>query len=387
MVYDACVVGAGPSGCLAAHTLARAGLTVLLLEKAPLPRYKTCGGGLLWRARQMIPFDIGPQVERECRCAEIHFASSDLHFSATRDYPIVSMTMRAGLDNAMAEAAQAEGAELRNPCEVTGIERGPDAVKLATTDGPYTARYVIAADGALSPVARMAGFPDGRRLIPALESEIEVDEACFARYSQTARFDFGSTDSGYAWVFPKRNHLSVGVLSVSRERPGLHKKLDAYMQTLEIERVGTEERHGFVGPVSPRKGPAARNRVFLTGDAAGFVEPLTGEGISFALRSGVMAAEAIVEAGVADARHADARHAERRYQRALAAGLLPELRYGRMLAKLLYGAPRLRDWVFRAHGPRLVEAMVDVFAGERSYKGLLATPSNYVKLLRPTAPR
>lgn len=380
MLYDACVVGAGPSGCLAAHTLARAGLAVLLIEKALLPRYKTCGGGLVWRARQMIPFDIGPQVERECHTAEIHFPTPDLHFSATRDYPLVSMTMRDSLDNALAEAAIAEGAELRSPCEVTGIDCGPNDVTLTTTDGTYVARYVIAADGALSPVARMAGCPDGRKLIPALESEIEVDEECFARYSHSARFDLGFTDSGYAWVFPKRNHLSVGVLSVSRTRPSLHKKLDAYMQTLGIKRAGTEERHGFVGPVAPRKGPFARDRIFLTGDAAGFAEPLTGEGISFALQSGLMAAEAIVETG-----DADARQAERRYERALAADILPELRYGRWLAKLLYGAPKLRDWVFRAHGPRLVEVMIDVFAGERDYKGLIAKPSNYIKLLRPTA--
>ena len=382
MVYDACVVGAGPSGCLAAYTLAHAGRSVLLLEKAPLPRYKTCGGGLVWRARQLIPFDIGPHVERECRTVEINFPSSDLHFTATKEYPLVSMTMRDSLDNALADAAQAEGAELLNPCEVTGIDRGPDSVTLSTSMGSYTASYVIAADGALSPVARMAGFADGRQLIPALESEIEVDEACFERYSQSARFDLGYSDSGYAWVFPKRDHLSVGVLSVSRTRPSLHKKLDAYMEALEITRSGTEERHGFVGPVAPRKGPYAHERVFLTGDSAGFAEPLTGEGISFAMKSGLMAAEAIVEAGVANAHDA-----ERRYQRALAKGVLPELRYGRILAKFLYGTPRLRDWVFRAHGPRLVEAMIDVFAGERNYQDLVANPANYLKLLRPSTPR
>src|SRR5438046_476944 len=137
---------------------------------------------------------------------------------------------------------------------------------------------LIAADGAMSDVARLAGWIDGRHLIPALEHEIQVDDATFERCARAPRFDVGIVPHGYAWVFPKAAHLSVGVLSMRRGAGHLHRDLEQYLKALDIVPRAVE-RHRFVIPVRPRAEGFARHRVLLVGDAAGFADPVTAEGV------------------------------------------------------------------------------------------------------------
>jgi flavin-dependent dehydrogenase len=245
-----------------------------------------------------------------------------------------------------------------------GLER--HHVRLDTDGtGAVTAAFVIAGDGAMSEVARQAGWRDGRDLIPALEHEIRVDDATLARCSRAPRFDVGIVPHGYAWVFPKAAHLSVGVLSMRRGPGNLHRYLEQYLQALYIVPRAVE-RHGFVIPVRPRGGGGfARHRVLLVGDAAGFADPVTAEGISLAARSGQLAAAAIVQAGLDPARVGAAYHLGLR-------PLLAELRLARGFARLLYNHPRARRWLFRRAGQRLVDAMTDVFLGVRPYRNSLA---------------
>ncbi len=207
---DVIVVGAGPAGSTCARQLARSGLAVTIVDKDPSPRYKTCGGGLIGRARRLIECDLAPVIERECRAAEMSLAG--VSFRVERDEPLVSMTMRAELDQRLLDAALSDGAELRAPCELRGLRSVRGGVALQTTLGELRARYAVAADGALSPTARAAGWPEHRRGVPAIESEIRIDPTSFERFSGSARFDFGVPATGYAWVFPKREHLSVGCL-------------------------------------------------------------------------------------------------------------------------------------------------------------------------------
>jgi flavin-dependent dehydrogenase len=220
---------------------------------------------------------------------------------------------------------------------------------------------VIAADGATSEVAHKAGWDDGRHLIPALEHEIQVDDAVLERWACAPRFDVGVVPYGYAWVFPKATHLSVGVVTTHRGQVNLRRYLEQYLQLLGICPRAVE-RHGFVIPVRPRAGPFARHRVLLVGDAAGFADPLTAEGISLAAQSGRLAAEAIVGGELHEARVHALYHAGLR-------PLLGELRVARGLARLLYNSPRVRRWVFRRVGQRLVDAITDVFSGVRTYRG------------------
>src|SRR6185437_1480744 len=134
-------------------------------------------------------------------------------------------TMRADLDHLLAQQARAAGAHLIQQCAVNGIRINPDHAELDTTHGAMRARAIIAADGANSHLARAAGWSDTRHLIPALEYEIGVSDKDFARHGSAARFDFGVIRHGYAWVFPKRNHLSVGILTTKQGRINLHHEL------------------------------------------------------------------------------------------------------------------------------------------------------------------
>jgi len=175
------------------------------------------------------------------------------------------------------------------------------------------------------------------------------------------RFDVGIVPHGYAWVFPKTTHLSVGVLTTHRGAINLHRQLEEYLRVIRLAPQAME-RHGFVIPVRPRAGPLARARMLLVGDAAGLADPVTAEGISLAARSGRLAADAII------ASQLDPQRARAGYDAALRP-MLAELRVARTLARLLYEYPRARRWMFRRVGQRLVEAITDVFMGARTYRG------------------
>jgi geranylgeranyl reductase family protein len=366
-MYDVAVVGSGPAGATAARTLAERGLKVALLERETLPRYKTCGGGLVARAFEVLPQEVHAVIERSCEAAELHLLDRDMHFRAVRTTPFISMTMRDRLDHTLATAAVASGAELRAPCRVTGLHPTREWIRLDTDRGAVTASFVIAADGAGSDVARLAGWTDGRHLIPALEYEVQVDRDTLDRFAGAPRFDVGLVPYGYAWVFPKAAHLSVGVLTAHRGPINLHRHLEDYLRGIGLV-PQSMQRHGFVIPVRPRAGPLARGRVLLTGDAAGLADPLTAEGISLAARSGRLAAEAIHEAweeGLPDPRRVGAAYTARLRP------MLADLRVGRWLARLLYEHPRAQAWIFRRIGQRLVEAITEVFLGARTYRGSL----------------
>src|SRR2546426_3850816 len=298
-MFDVAVVGAGPAGATAAVTFAGRGLKVALLEKAALPRYKTCGGALVGRGLALLPPEIQTVIERRCGQAELHLLDGDLHYGSAREPPgppIMAMTMRERLDHVLVSAAAAAGAALHAPCTVSGMSLDPRHVRLDTDAGPVTAAFVIAADGAPGELARLAGWGGGRHLIPALEYEVHVDDATLDRFARVPRFDVGVVPCGYAWVFPKMAHLSVGVLTTRRGAINLHRWLAEYLRVSGLAPRSLEP-HGFVIPVRPRAGPLARQRMLLVGDAAGLADPVTAEGVSLAARSGGPAAPPVHPGG------------------------------------------------------------------------------------------
>jgi geranylgeranyl reductase family protein len=373
---DVAVVGAGPGGSAAALALSRGGLRVAILEKAVLPRYKTCGGGLLGRTLDLLPLDVRAVVERECFSAELHHHGPALSFTTRRERPVVSMVMRDRFDLLLTAAAQEAGAMLLAGAPVVSVAARADGVELETKGGTVRARFAIGADGAGSVVARQCGMPDLRHVIPAMECEVTVDAARFEKFRHAARFDFGLTPHGYAWVFPKRGHLSVGVLTTRRGSCNLKDEYARYLAHLGLTGPLREERHGFMIPIRPRDGMCDTPRVLPIGDAAGLADPLLAEGISGAILSGQLAARAILENGFDDAATRCA------YRAHLRAGLLPELRIARVLARLIYDFPRVRAWLLSRHGQRLSERLTRIVMGETSYRETVGEPGNWLKLLK-----
>ena len=373
--YDVAVVGAGPAGCSAARVLAQNGMKVVLIEKDKFPRYKTCGGGVLGRAYKLLPEATGEIVEREFRSVALNFLGEDLGFVATRPTPLVYMTMRTELDCLLAREARNAGAELVESCPVRCVLAGEESVEVTAGGRKFRAKFLVAADGVHSAIAKAVGWPDLPHLAPALEWEVFLTDEAFQRIGSKARFDFNVIEAGYAWVFPKRDHLSVGILSMRRRSTDLHAMLGRYLGRVGIDKVQRADHHGYVIPVHPRPGRLARGRVLLVGDAAGLVDPITAEGITHAVLSGRLAAKAILEGGF------DISKTGGRYEVLVKKDILCELRAARALAYFLYKCPALRAWAFRRQGKKLTDFVADVVMGERGYNGAITSPASYLKML------
>ena len=373
--YDVAVIGAGPASCSAARALAQKGVRVVLIEKASLPRYKTCGGGVLGRAYRLLPNRAREVVEREFCSVSLNFLGAGLDFVARRPTPLVYMTMRADLDLVLAREAGTAGAKVVDSWPVRKIALGDEGVEVFGDAGSFRARFLIGADGVHSATAKAAGWSELPRLAPALEWEVFLGEQDFERFSGMARFDFNVIQGGYAWVFPKRDHLSVGILSMRRRSSGLQAQLERYLRHVGIGQIQSVERHGHLIPLLPRREKLGRGRVLLAGDAAGLLDPLTAEGISSAILSGQLAADALSDGQF------DVSQVSRRYNTLLEGALLGELRAARFLANLLYNHPRLRHWAFRRQGRRLTNFVADVVMGQRSYRDALRSPASYWKML------
>jgi geranylgeranyl reductase family protein len=364
-VLDALVVGAGPAGSGAAAAIAAAGGSVVLLEKQAFPRSKTCGGGLVWRGRQRLPANFRLPVQSECRSARLCWRSASSGVRVEREWPIVTMTLRSELDEALARHAVSAGATLLEQSPLLGLERDGNLWKARIAKETLRARTVIAADGATGVTARMAGWRDTLACIPALEAELERG----THVTEEALFDFADVDQGYAWCFPKREQLSVGILSMQRGTKGLRESLDRWLVRRGLSQLAVREVAGYIIPVRPRA-VLARNGCLLAGDAAGLVDPLTAEGISLALTSGEAAGRAALSP-----------EPEQAYRHELERDVLPELRAARFLAGLVYRRRALADWVLRRGEQAACEAMVAVISGERGYRDFLRSPKVWAKLL------
>jgi len=359
--FNVAVIGSGPSGASTAFHLAKKGISTVIIEKETLPRYKTCGGGFVFRGRKNLPFEIDDVVEKEFHTVDIYLGDK-LHFQTHREEPTISMIMRDSFDNLITQKAKEFGATLLENHKLIGLDFSDSYITIETSQGNFTADFVIAADGALSPTAKLAGWKeDTRKLIPALEYEVEVSDEDFERLSKEVRFDIDAIPYGYAWSFPKKKHLSIGVASARRTKINLKQFYKEYLETLGITNVINATQHGFQIPVSPRTDGFVKNNVFLIGDAAGFADPVTAEGISNAIYSGKLAAEAIIES------NQDKTLAAQLYIEKIEEDLLPEVKTGLWLSKWFYEQKTVRNILLKKYGQRFSEAMADVFHGKRSY--------------------
>lgn len=178
--FDVAIIGSGPAGASAAYRLAEQGISTVLIEKETLPRYKTCGGGFVYRGRRRLPYDISEVVEREFKQISLYFEDEAMMLTTKRDVPVISMVMRDDFDSFIIKKAKEKGVLVKDGHKLTGITFG-DVPVLHTDQGDVQAKMIIAADGALSPTAKMAGWKETRTLIPALEYEVEVNAADFER--------------------------------------------------------------------------------------------------------------------------------------------------------------------------------------------------------------
>jgi geranylgeranyl reductase family protein len=285
--YDVVVVGAGPAGAFLAYLLASRGASVALLEKEQLPRYKVCGGGVTKKARQLLDFDISSTFERTPHVGVVTLRQQKTLKVALTE-PIAWTVMRDRFDSALVDMAVKRGVKLFEGRQVQSVEGRSVRVNGEVFHG----EVIAGADGVLSRVAHTAGLRTGRQVAAAVECEVEVPAAILERYADSAVFDFGSSPYGYGWIFPKREHLSIGVCTILSKSSALVAHMDRLLQAYCAD-GHLLRRRGHLLPLFIGPEPLVRDRVVLLGDAAGIVDPFTGEGVYYALKSASLAADSI----------------------------------------------------------------------------------------------
>lgn len=362
MIYDAIVVGTGPAGSVAAFELARRGWRVLALEKKRHPRYKVCGGGVSVRLDNLIGRGYHAVVEKTVTRL-VMGCRGEPPFEVAFDAPIAYMTMRDRFDAYLMDKARQAGCEIREDEPAEDIQSLDDSVCVKTTRGEYRARTIIGADGVPSLV--------GRRLFPenptahgvALESETAAMPGP-SWSGDSILIDLGAVGRGYAWIFPKADHLSCGLATFHRDRQDLRTLYGRFAQ--EHPTLPPAQAQQTIGHLIPRFSPKAvslvHRRAILVGDAAGLMDPFLGEGIYYAIWSGQLAADAVSDF-LKEGKPLTS------YEASVRRKIHPELRAASRIAWIVYHFPRL---VFRATArhPEWLIAYGKIFQGRRSYQDL-----------------
>lgn len=331
MRYDVIVVGAGPAGSTTARECAACGLSVLLLEQAAFPRDKPCGGGVTLRAARLLPFDLKPVAERSIfgiRCS----LRRRRHFTCLSPQPLVYLTQRCRLDLFLVEQAIQAGALLRERAPIRRVERHPGYVVVQSERETFEGSALVAADGVNGQTAKRAGLAVGRWMGIALEANITPDRFP-DRWGNLIGFDLGDVPGGYSWIFPKGDHLNIGVGGVRLSGSSLRRRLEEIVRFYGFDPAKLWGLRGYPLPFRRPDAPLVDGNLLLVGDAAGLVEPFTGEGIRNAIWSGQAAARHLAAYLAGETRDLQG------YRRAIEEELIPELRVSFQLWSLLHLAP------------------------------------------------
>jgi geranylgeranyl reductase family protein len=265
---------------------------VLLVDKARFPRDKPCGGGLTGRALKRIPVDPSPVVERDVDRFELRLRYGS-RFTRNHDAPLIRMTQRRRLDAFLVEQAVAAGAEFRDGVRAESL--GPSGAGVAARiDADHVrAGVLVGADGANGMVARTIGVDESIVRGVALEGNVPLD-ALAADLERTAVIELAVLPGGYGWVFPKGDHANLGVGGWGSEGPRLRDHLARLARAHGVDPGTPTEIRGHRLPMRRLGTPAGAGRTLLVGDAAGLVDPLSGDGLYEAFVSARLAAEAVV---------------------------------------------------------------------------------------------
>lgn len=373
--YDCIIIGGGPAGATAAHTLGSRGNTVLLIDKAEFPRKKLCGGLITWKTVQLLEREFGisltelqaqdyidfstPEYEVFFEGGTVKQGQSDrpYHFADRQRYDNYLFQAATSLDSVDSIEGEA----------VHDIDIKETSVQVAT-DTRYTASYIIGADGVNSIVREAlinrTNFDVNNwseNLAIATEAFIPRDEIALSTDSLLVHLGF--VEWGYGWVFPNQDQYVIGV-------GGLNRKNDTSFRTLQnnyYDELGIDadaaRAEGHPIPFGNFLADPTAQNVMLVGDAGGYVDAMSGEGIFYGMRSGELCGHAI-DTGLRTDTDAAAQ-----YRSHLESYVLPELRLSKLVRPLLWGGPnRLRRPLIHTWGAALHKQWEELVHGTRLYK-------------------
>lgn len=397
--FDVLVAGAGPAGSAAARVLAGRGLRVGLLDRAEHPRFKLCGGLLTAKSMEALGRVFGLGEADLAACGALHHATSEYVFlhqgrvllrgAAAEPFRFVE---RPVFDALLAQEAVAHGAEPLFGREVAACDASAGELLLAD-GGRLRAWCVIGADGVNSVTRRALGRDAAARrswhenLAAAIEVELPVGvgPGCFPREVRVPELHVGGPcvpSAGYGWVFPGPRGAKAGICGLRRHGEDFGALFRDYLRLLGVAGAEQVPLRGHPLPYGNALARPCFGRLLLAGDAGGFVEPLFGEGIFYALATGAHAATAALRAMT---RGADA---ATEYEALLAQSVRPEFLWSDRLRWLLFAA-------MRRFGPAPIkgfvrcapDALAQMVHGGRSFRLLL--PKRWAwgeELARPSAP-
>ena len=357
------ILGGGPAGAFAAERLASAGVEVLLFDEK-LAWEKPCGGGLTYKAYSQYPFLIDNATPKRLVTEAVLAAPRVGQVALKLDDPLLVYS-RFDLNNMLLDRAQRAGARIEK-ARVAEISRTGSSWRLRTDKGTAEADFCLVATGARNPLRDVGTQLKAEDTMSALGYYVSGDQA---------RIDiqFLPGLEGYIWVFPRCGHLSVGICGKGEPASSLRKRLEVYMSEKGMAWKGSS----FYSHLLPSLETSAwrTNRVagegwMAVGDAAGLVDPITGEGLYYAIRSADLAARALL------AEVGDMADRVSHYRRLLQRDFTADLEFGSRLAKrlflgkFLFGAVPSRMVQLTRRSPRFSALLSDLFAGRQPYQGL-----------------
>jgi geranylgeranyl reductase family protein len=305
LTYDVIVVGAGPAGSTAAYDFAKQGFKTLLLEKYKIPREKPCGGAVMYRALKIIDGKVPSEVVEQ-KIYGLRFLLPDGRGTEFVSDRMLGITVfRNRFDEYLAQRANNAGADLIDNARVVDSSVSSESAKVKLSDGrEFNSKYLVGADGVNSIVSRSLGLRPKRKELNkvglGMEADFHVGEegVLEATDGDPSILEVCPVNDrvSYGWVFPKKEHLAIGIAGAGVHMRSLRSQFDMFYKFVE-KRLGVnlnleKRRTFFLGG----DGLGSKNvapRAILIGDAAGFVDPLMGEGIAYAMQSAIFAASVI----------------------------------------------------------------------------------------------
>jgi geranylgeranyl reductase family protein len=373
-MYDIIIVGGGPSGASAGRRAGKLGLNILLLEKEEFPRYKPCGGGLSKHAISYLDFELPEDViEWEITGARVFY--KDQLIEAHKDYRLSVLVSRDMFDNFLLEKAKETGIEVHTGEKALCCREMPEYVEVESNRGTYRAKFAIVSEGAQGLVKTCVRPADTKEEygicmvaeVPAEEKEIEE------RLGRAIELHFDVVGGGYGWIFPHKTYYSVGIGGVVKD---LSHPKEAMLEFLRVNGFrGDYKLHGHKIPWGGIKRKVSGSRVLLSGDAAGFVDSFSGEGLAYAISSGQFAAEVIAEICLHNGKTKDLN----RYESLCQAEFGTHLKYSLMFSRIMHRFPEKTFKIFTS-SDKMIDKYLEVVDFSINYKDYLRWSLLNVKL-------
>ncbi len=376
-MYDLVIVGSGPAGSTCARVAALAGLDVILIERKKHPRPKLCGGAINPRINRLIDFDLSAAIDVERNAAKVISPQGNIVTAARQDFKGY-LVKRAKFDSFLLDKARQVGVEVIEGEKVISVEQLKRGVRALVKGDSFKGHILVGADGVNSTVAKALNIrkqwkPENVTLCIAADVPLEPSE--ISRIMRLNDNDseiaiemyLGVLKWGFGWCFPKHDEVSIGIGARMDKVKNLRIGWTNFIERLEKEKdvkfdISNRSAHRI--PFGDTAARYSGRRSMLVGDAAGFVSPITGEGIYYAMLSGIVAAEVAIET----VKQKKPLHV-RTYDERIKAKIGGELRIARSISNMLYKSPNNVEMVCKlANDDDIIrDLIIDLVTGNKSY--------------------